>query len=776
MFNFFYRNLILKKSLVCFLMTAVLLISGGSVLFLPQKAQAVYPVTDYKQWIYNKVRDGWAKVKEYATAAATTSSAAIAAWEKNESWMAQITYAAAEIALRQVLAMMTNDIIDWVKNGYQGKPAFMSQNFADFAADVGNNAGGDFVSQYLGAGWLCQPFDADIKIALSPEKRFNETAKCTLKDMGKNLKNFYNDFSQGGWTEWLNLAQPKNNFYGALMLAQDEKDKKEQEAKDATEKDLAFGNGFLSIQDCTWYDAEGKEVDVNPPQKNVRGNPPLPVECWPNPDTPMFTMSGSPAPCFKKCTVKTPGSVVSEITKKSLTGDMDRLNMTLATIAGKAGSFFKPYIMAIGDAMVNQLIKQGLKELKGDGPSAEHPDQSLVIGKILPETDNLPNYIEQELPNVQTLLETLKTLEKDNNESYLTQQKIINLFEKKDQNLTSRPADILNYVNKLWPVLDGIKNWDDICVHIDDGEFKTLYDRDRYIKTLHNAIPLEELGLRKIFVSQSETPTSKTTVLKSGTAYSFSGTGLFSEVVLVLIDTKETSVTQNDVTTVTKETIPIEHYYDMIDWSVKIEGLDQLESSTDQEAIDRVKQVMEKFIDSVKTSKTQTETNITVIAPAKPFVEKYLAAANDYLSFFEQNLAKLNFDKVNAFKEGYKIDPTLLNIADPNSNLTPDGQPDFDAIFAAKEIVLLNNRAAAIAAIQKIGQPEPFESTEFKDLNQEVQDFASAIIENSGNLTQLLGDKAAADHSDLYGFTKDLSDGLFYPATLYHLCTTGTLP
>ncbi len=175
MFNFLYRNLPLKKSLICFLIMAVLFISGGSILFLPKKAQALYPVTDYKKWITDKITWAYEKGKLYATTATTSASAAIAAWEKNESWIAQITYAAAEIALRQVLAMVTNDVIDWVKSGYKGKPAFLSSSFDEFAADVGNTAGGDFINQYLGAGWLCEPFDADIKTALLQEKKFNET-------------------------------------------------------------------------------------------------------------------------------------------------------------------------------------------------------------------------------------------------------------------------------------------------------------------------------------------------------------------------------------------------------------------------------------------------------------------------------------------------------------------------------------------------------------------------------------------------------------------------
>lgn len=752
-------------------------ISGGYVLLLPQKAQALYPVTDYKKWITDKITWAYEKGKLYATTAATSASAAIAAWEKNESWIAQITYAAAEIALRQVLAMMTNDIIDWVKSGYKGKPAFMDQNFGDFAADVGNNAGGDFVTQYLGAGWLCEPFDADIKTALLQEKRFNETAKCTIKDMGKNLKNFYADFSQGGWKEWLSLAEPQNNFYGALMLAKDAKDQAEQKAKEAVDKDLTFGKGFLSIQDCVWYDATGREVIK---QENVRGNPPLPDVCIPHPDDPQHaTIGGYAPPCFKKCTVKTPGSVVSEITNKSLTGGMDRLNMTLAAISGKAGSFFKPYIMAIADAMVNQLIKQGLSELKGDGPSSKNQIASLPTGQKLPDTDNLPGYIEQELPNVQTLLETLKTLENNNKDFYLVQQKIINLFEMKGQQLIFFPADILTYLNTLWPILGGIKNWDNICLPIDASAIENnrlIELKDYYINLLRKYITFEKLGPRKIFVSQQETATSKTTINKTGIAYSYSdNNSLFSEGILVLIDTKETTVDQDGNITVTTETIPLEHYYDLIDWNVKIEGLDQLESLTDQEAISRTKQVMNDFIAGVKTGKTQTENNTTLIAQAKPLMEKYLSAANSYLLFFQQNLTSLDFDKVNALKETYKTNPTSLNVVNPESNFNFDGSPNLNAIFAAKEISLLNDRGAAITAVQKIGQPQPFESTEFKDLNQEIQDFTGKIIENGGNLTQLLGDKTAADNSDLYGFTKGL-DGITSSKNLYHICTAGTLP
>jgi len=67
-------------------------------------------------------------------------------------------------------------------------------------------------------------------------------------------------FSKGGWKGWIELTKPQNNFYGALLLAQDEMNKVAAEAEEENRMDAQSGDGFLGTKDCTWYDASGNVI------------------------------------------------------------------------------------------------------------------------------------------------------------------------------------------------------------------------------------------------------------------------------------------------------------------------------------------------------------------------------------------------------------------------------------------------------------------------------------------------------------------------------------
>ena len=123
------------------------------------------------------------------------ASADIASILANDLWQtAQDLYewalgVALNVLFNQILTELTNEIVAWIQGGEE--PRFLSMDLEDWLGDAANNAGGLFVDQFLGAGWLCEPFDADIKIALLDVPTFETEAECTLEDMGKNISNFY---------------------------------------------------------------------------------------------------------------------------------------------------------------------------------------------------------------------------------------------------------------------------------------------------------------------------------------------------------------------------------------------------------------------------------------------------------------------------------------------------------------------------------------------------------------------------------------------------------
>ncbi|MEA2113752.1 MAG: hypothetical protein U9P63_03830, partial [Patescibacteria group bacterium] len=276
-----FQNKFYKKPTAFILIVSIVCLAVGPVLFLPQRAQAVgaagCPVIDISNTAVGKAQLGsyakqsiiekiWEATTDVPTMIAAIATAAKDAWDKKYDFMKWAGNVMLNMLLHQILSMITNDIVNWIENGTT--PRFLTEGIGDYLKEAVDNAAGNFVSQFLGAGWLCEPFDLDIKIALLDVPTFETEAECSISDIVDNIGNFYDDFSKGGWKGWIELSKPQNTFYGAYLLAQDKKTEAEEEAKEENMTDAEAGKGFLSIKDCRWYDKTGKEVAE---QKNVRG-------------------------------------------------------------------------------------------------------------------------------------------------------------------------------------------------------------------------------------------------------------------------------------------------------------------------------------------------------------------------------------------------------------------------------------------------------------------------------------------------------------------------
>lgn len=180
-------------------------------------------------------------------AAGTWVSAAVDLWDKQS----KVVKAALEFAwnrLRRVmLNMLVNDIIKWIQGG--GQPRFVSnwQNFLQTAAD---RAAGQFVTEYMGAGFLCGPFAAKLRIALAAPATFDESVKCTLSEISDNIDSFFTDFSRGGWKGWLAVTELQNNIFGADLLALDQRFDVIAKAKEAAQNEALAGSGYLDDKVC----------------------------------------------------------------------------------------------------------------------------------------------------------------------------------------------------------------------------------------------------------------------------------------------------------------------------------------------------------------------------------------------------------------------------------------------------------------------------------------------------------------------------------------------
>jgi hypothetical protein len=169
MFNLFYKNFPLRESLAAVLLMTMIFSAGGWTLFYPKPAQAVF--ADYiggPANIIANIRDAakwaWEKIQAAYAYAADQIQVAYTWWQKSETLLARVTRVAAQIALNTVLSMLTNDLIKWIQG--EGEPRFIS-DWRGFLSEAGDKAGGLFVDKYLGAGWLCEPFDVDIFMKIS---------------------------------------------------------------------------------------------------------------------------------------------------------------------------------------------------------------------------------------------------------------------------------------------------------------------------------------------------------------------------------------------------------------------------------------------------------------------------------------------------------------------------------------------------------------------------------------------------------------------------------
>jgi len=424
MFNLFSQNSSPRISLATFLITTMLFLAGGWVLFYPQPTQALFGVGDIVSdpWhtaktIYQSIKDAakwaWEKVQAAASTARDQIRTAYDIWQKSDTLLARASRIAAQIALNTILNMLTNDIIAWIQGG--GEPRFIS-DWRGFLSEAGDKAGGLFVDKYLGAGWLCEPFDIDIRIALLTVPTFDEKVRCTITDMLDNINSFYDDFTVGGWMAWLELAQPQNNFQGALLIAQSGKLAAEAAAEDAAGQEATAGGGFLSVKVCV------KGKIINNFDQSVYSTCNNTNDCKSAKESVENDINYS-FTCEDE-RVSTPASVLSDVTSRAMDRQLDTLSAQVAGLTSSLGSF-APYIVAVANAVINKLMQEGLATLQASGPSSAAPNEPLPTGQAIAEIET-PAQAEIASEMTVFLVEMQKLL-KENLETQLLVQQQSNL-------------------------------------------------------------------------------------------------------------------------------------------------------------------------------------------------------------------------------------------------------------------------------------------------------------------------------------------------------------
>lgn len=151
------------------------------------------------------------------------------------------------------LGMLTDSIVNWIDSGFNGSPSFVS-NFGNFLVNIADTTAGTFISDTLGAKFLCEPFKFNVRLnlALKYTGRYSTKARCTLSDMGKNIKNAISNASVSvntslTWDEWYDMTQnPQNNHFGAEIMAESELEASITTKSGQQVKLLDWGSGFKS--------------------------------------------------------------------------------------------------------------------------------------------------------------------------------------------------------------------------------------------------------------------------------------------------------------------------------------------------------------------------------------------------------------------------------------------------------------------------------------------------------------------------------------------------
>lgn len=216
----------------------------------PQRAHAEFTGFDSVNLKLNSVKTS------ISAAADSITSGALSSLQLKENVLDGIAFNLAQRALREI----TRSTIRWINSGFRGSPAFIT-DLNGFLTGLADDLIGEFIAgTELGA--LCSPFGLDVRIALdyqvSDFRGYHNRFQCSLTDIIGNVQGFFNGnlTSNGGWGSWFEMtARPRNNPYGAMVLAQEELGLRVEAGLREQRTLLDWGRGFLSMTLCE--DAEG---------------------------------------------------------------------------------------------------------------------------------------------------------------------------------------------------------------------------------------------------------------------------------------------------------------------------------------------------------------------------------------------------------------------------------------------------------------------------------------------------------------------------------------
>lgn len=165
---------------------------------------------------------------------------------------------ATEVLKDQLVHKLVQQTINWINSGFNGKPQFV-ENFGKFISDAAESAGNRVLSDAMNKfnGGACPTLKPLLEItfegtAVEAGVSGSGGYSCTIDQMGANIDDFKNSFSNGGWIAYRSmLTNPQGTYFGAYVDIADKISATQEKKAEEKKQEAAAGQGFTNAQKCT---------------------------------------------------------------------------------------------------------------------------------------------------------------------------------------------------------------------------------------------------------------------------------------------------------------------------------------------------------------------------------------------------------------------------------------------------------------------------------------------------------------------------------------------
>ncbi|MDP3769420.1 MAG: hypothetical protein U1A25_03170 [Candidatus Sungbacteria bacterium] len=232
------------------------------------------------------------------------------------------------------LQSMTDEVMGWI-TGDEGRGVGFVKNLEQELANEVAARAEEFADHLNGVNLCSINLKQYLQLRLSvPQignyRRLNPQLSCKLTGIVDDIENFYNDFNNGGWDAFLNVALiPENNFYGASFIAEQNSLLAQASAASTLSEKARLGAGFKGVQLT-------KKSEVCETVTDEEG--------------------GAELYCYTEQEVTTPGKLISESLNKSLNDTSFDSVLGADELSELIDAFFSDVI----NALLGQLLSGDL--------------------------------------------------------------------------------------------------------------------------------------------------------------------------------------------------------------------------------------------------------------------------------------------------------------------------------------------------------------------------------------------------------------------------------